>query len=135
MIKLMSWTHEQKLANQRLKRAQNGNANTKKYEKTLNGFLMRTYRNMQSRVTGIQKKKFHLYKGLPILSRAEFYSISRSDPDFLRLFIDWKATRHAQRLTPSINRIDSREGYLNYNIEWITHSENSRLGALARHAT
>ena len=32
----------------------------KKYEKTKKGFLMRLYRNMQSRVQGVQKKKHHL---------------------------------------------------------------------------
>jgi hypothetical protein len=130
----MSWTHEQKLAWQRKHRAENGNGETRRYEKTLNGFLMRTYRNMLSRVTGIQKNKAHLYKGLPILSRKEFYAISRSDPDFLRLFIDWREARHDKKLTPSINRIDSALGYLNYNIEWLTLSENSRLGAFSRHA-
>jgi hypothetical protein len=129
----MSWTPEQKLAWQRKHRAGNGNCETKRYEKTPNGFLMRTYRNMLSRVTGVQKHKAHLYSGLPILSRQEFYAISRTDPDFLRLFIDWRAARYNKKLTPSINRIHSTLGYLNYNIEWLTLSDNSRLGAFSRH--
>jgi hypothetical protein len=33
----------------------------KKYEKTPKGYLMRTYRNMKSRVLGIQHKKAHIY--------------------------------------------------------------------------
>jgi len=41
----------------------NGNAITHKYEKTKNGFLMRVYRNMRSRIAGVQKEKFHLYAG------------------------------------------------------------------------
>jgi hypothetical protein len=48
-----------------------------KYEKTKKGFLMRKYRNMQSRVTGIQKKKAHLYKDLYLLPREQYYE-SRS---------------------------------------------------------
>lgn len=36
-------------ADQRLKRQQNDNVYTRKYEKTIPGFLMRCYRNMQSR--------------------------------------------------------------------------------------
>lgn len=95
---------------------------------------MRTYRNMLSRVTGIQLKKAHLYKGLSILPRQEFYVISLSDPDYLRLFIEWKDSGYDRQLTPSINRIDATLGYENFNVEWITHSENSRLGAISRSA-
>lgn len=95
---------------------------------------MRTYRNMLSRVLGIQRRKAHLYYGLPILSREEFYVISKSDPDYNRLFIEWKDSGFDHRLTPSINRIDSHEGYLIHNVEWVTHSENSRMGALSRFA-
>ena len=87
---------------------------------------------MLSRVTGVQWRKAHLYKGLPILSRKEFYVISKSDPDFLRLYIQWKDHKYDQKFTPSINRIDSSIGYENFNLEWITHSENSRLGSLSK---
>ncbi len=61
------------LEQQRIRRKKDGNKNTKKYEKTHKGFLMRLYRNMQSRVTGVQKLKYHLYEGLTILPRKEFY--------------------------------------------------------------
>jgi hypothetical protein len=43
------------------------NRSTRTYEKTPKGFLMRTYRNMQSRVSGVQWRKAHLYAGLPTL--------------------------------------------------------------------
>lgn len=124
---------EVQLKRQREARKRTGNAITKRYEKTVNGFLMRTYRNMQSRVTGVQKKKAHLYKGLPLMSRKEFYSWAKADKVFTSLFSLWTALDYPRGLTPSINRIDSNKGYIAENVEWITHSQNSQLGAMSRH--
>jgi hypothetical protein len=101
---------------------------SKLYEKTPKGFLMRTYRNMQSRVTGVQKKKAHLYKGLPILSRNDFYAWAWDNPDFWRLYKQWAATDYDRKLSPSINRLDTNKGYTIDNMEWLTHSVNSSLG-------
>jgi hypothetical protein len=104
----------------------------KKYEKTVNGFLVRTYRNMKSRVKGIQKKKAHLYKGLEILSKDEFYDWSRSSNRFKALYERWKLSDYRRTLTPSIDRINPKQGYTLGNMRWLTHSENSRLGAISR---
>lgn len=93
---------------------------------------MRSYRNMTSRVTGVQKKKAHLYQGLPILPKADFYTWAKSNPDFWRLYRLWVKSGHMRKLTPSINRIDPDEGYVLGNIEFLTHSLNS---SLARHST
>lgn len=93
---------------------------------------MRTYRNMQSRVTGIQQKKAHLYAGLTILPRDQFYVWAQQSPKFHELYTAWVASEYARRLTPSINRINPKLGYTIDNIEWLTHSENSRLGSLNR---
>ena len=119
-------------ARQRLQRQQSGNAYTKKYEKTIRGFLMRCYRNMQSRVTGVQSKKAHLYQGLPLLDRQSFFTWALNDWQFYRLWIDWCGSDYDRRLSPSINRIDSNRGYEIGNVEWLTHSENSRLGACSK---
>ena len=117
-----------KLANQRERRRRTNNAECKIYEKTPKGFLMRTYRNMQSRVAGIQRKKAHLYKGLSLLRREEFYNWAWDDPNFWRLYKNWAAEDYDRKLTPSINRVDSSKGYDIDNIEWLTHSVNSSLG-------
>ena len=104
---------------------------TKKYEKTPNGFLMRLYRNMQSRVKGIQKIKFHLYKGCELLPREQFYTWAKESKDFHKLFKTWVKNNYSQKLTPTVNRIDPNKGYTLNNMEWLTHSENSRLGAIS----
>lgn len=98
----------------------------KKYEKTRKGLLMRTYRNMKSRVLGIQHKKAHLYKGLPILSKDVFYNWSLSNESYNTLFEMWIKSEYNKKLTPSIDRIDISKGYTEDNIRWITHSENSK---------
>lgn len=125
-------TREEKNERQRRYRSLNNNASTKKYEKSKPGFLMRTYRNMKSRVTGIQYKKIHLYGNLPLLDKDSFYSWSISNSDFNTLFDNWVCSGYDRKLTPSIDRIDSNSGYILDNMRWITHSENSRLGSLSK---
>ena len=120
-------------AKQRIRRAKNGNADTKKYEKTKNGFLMRLYRNMKSRVSGVQKLKAHLYKGKYLLPKDDFYKWAKNDKDFNVLFNEWELSNYDRKIAPSIDRIDSLGGYSLVNMRFITHSENSRLGAISRH--
>jgi len=109
-------------------RKRTGNAETHRYEKTVKGFLMRKYRNMQSRVTGIQHKKAHLYKGLSLLPREDFYNWAMPHIQFHKLWIDWVDSDYKRKLCPTVDRIDSTKGYELDNMRWITHSENSILG-------
>jgi len=118
-------TREQKNAWQREQRRRVGNTYTHRYEKTPGGFLMRAYRNMQSRVTGVQWRKAHLYEGKPLLPREQFYAWARGSAAFWALFRAWEASGHNRKLCPSVNRIDPRRGYELDNMEWVTHSENS----------
>lgn len=105
---------------------------TKIYEKTEKGFLMRVYRNMKSRIKGIQKTKFHLYKGKSLLSKETFYDWSKTS-NFSTLFTVYVKSDYQMKLAPSIDRIDASLGYEIGNIRWVTHSENSRLGSISRH--
>jgi hypothetical protein len=122
---------EEQLQKQREFRAKTGNAITLRYEKTKNGKLMRIYRNMESRVTGVQALKYHLYKGKYLLPREEFYEWAKGNPDFDRLHDDWVKSGYLRKLAPSVDRIDSEKGYSIDNMEWVTHSENSRRGSIS----
>jgi len=113
---------------QRNYRKKTANASTKKYEKTKKGKLVRTYRNMLSRTKGILKKKVHLYGGLPILDKEDFYSWSLENKDFHETFEKWVESGYEKRFSPSIDRLDTSEGYVVGNMRWVTHSENSREG-------
>lgn len=126
-------THEQRMADQRARRQRDGNIYTIRYERTKSGKLMRIYRNMQSRVEGVQHLKAHLYEGKELLSREDFYAWAADCPDFERLFDAWAESGYLRRLAPSVDRVDSRRGYSTDNMEWVTHSENSRRGAVNRH--
>lgn len=107
------------------------NAQRREYEKTPNGFLMRAYSNAKARVSGVQKEKAHIYLGLPIMSREEFYAWAWNDPNFWRLYRMWTMAGFPMKLTPSLNRIDPRRGYVAGNVEWVTHSVNSSLARKA----
>lgn len=87
---------------------------------------------MLSRVTGVQQKKAHLYEGLPILTSVEFKEWAINREDLKQIYAKWVASGNKRKLTPSIDRINTDEGYLIGNIRWLTHSENSSLGARSK---
>lgn len=113
-------------------RSRTGNASTKKYEKTQKGFLMRLYRNMDSRINGVQKAKHHLYAGKFLLTRDEFYEWAFNCDEFFHFFMAYTDSGFDRKLAPSVDRIDSSKGYSIDNMEWVTHSENSRRGNRSR---
>jgi hypothetical protein len=122
-----NYSSEEYLRKQREYRLTTNNAATTKYEHTKKGKLMRTYRNMQSRVRGILKKKAHLYAGLPILPRSDFYRWALASNSFHSLYDGWVASNYRCGESPSVDRIDATEGYVISNMRWLTHRENSRL--------
>lgn len=114
------------LQKQREYRKHTGNKVTKIYEKTKQGFLMRLYRNMKSRVNGIQKAKYHLYKDKYLMPEVEFYDWALRNSTFHTLFEAYELSGYERKLAPSVDRIDSSLGYEFENIEFVTMSENSR---------
>lgn len=95
---------------------------------------MRLYRNMKSRIEGVQRMKAHLYSGKELFSKEEFYNWAKSRPEFHALFEEYKNNNYPRKLAPSVDRIDSNEGYNLSNVEWVTMQENSRRGAVSRHS-
>ena len=126
-------TKEERLKYQQSRRKANGNADTKKYEKSVSGFLMRMYRNMKSRVTGVQKQKSHLYVGKSLLSKEDFYEWAECSPMFRVLWSSYVNSGYNRKLVPTVDRKDSSKGYELDNMEWVTHSVNSQRGAISRH--
>jgi len=93
---------------------------------------MRLYRNMKSRVQGVQKVKFHLYEGKELMGRDQFYEWAISSVEFYTLFMEWEKSNYTRRLAPSVDRVDPTKGYSLDNMEWVTMSENSRRGNLSK---
>lgn len=127
-------TQEERNKWQRERRAQNNNAYTKKYEKTRKGFLMRMYRNMNSRINGIQWRKAHLYSGKSLMTKSEFYDFANNDANFNTLFSNWGQSNYDRKLAPSIDRIDSSKGYEIGNVRFVTFSENCRNTSRLKHS-
>lgn len=125
---------EERLLKQKEYRLKNNNRCTKEYEKTYKGFLMRLYRNMKSRITGVQKQKFHLYEGKELFDKDEFYSWALEQPAFYELFEAYKNSGFERKLAPSIDRVDSSKGYLFDNVEWVTMLENSLHGIKSKYS-
>jgi len=109
----------------RMYRFKNNNICTRRYEKTKKGFLVRMYRNMTSRVKGVQKDYIHIYQGLDILPKEQFYEFALNNSEFHRLFKEWEDALYERRLCPSIDRIDTKFGYTLENIQFLTMSENA----------
>lgn len=97
----------------------------RRYERTKKGFLVRLYRNMQSRISGIQRRKFHLYAGKDLVAREDFYAWALASQEYHSLFEEWERSGHQRRLSPSVDRKDSDLGYELANMQWLTHSQNS----------
>lgn len=114
---------------QKASRLKNKYWDCKKYEKTKKGFLMRLYRNIKSRITGVQKEKFYLYEGKAILDKQVFYEWALNNGEFHRLFKEYEDSGYDRRLAPSVDRLKSEFGYELSNMEFVTHSVNSSRGA------
>lgn len=124
--------HEERLQYQKEYRKRTNNSATYRYEKTPKGFLMRLYRNMKSRISGVQKKKHHLYQGKELLDKNTFYGWAENNQSFWKLYSKWIMSNYNRKFTPSVDRVNSNKGYSLDNMEWITHSENSRRGSVSR---
>lgn len=95
---------------------------------------MRLYRNMKSRIDGVQKTKHHLYIGKFLLEKELFYIWANNSPEFFKLYAEYVASGYDRKLAPSVDRVDSSNGYTLDNMEWVTMSENSRRGTISRYA-
>jgi len=131
----MPRTQEQINERQRELRKINGNVHTKKYERTKKGFLMRKYHHMLGRINGEEwYAGVHLWAGKEILSKDDFYNWSMNNPDFHRLFKEWEDSGYERNLCPSVDRLDSKLGYLIDNMEFVTFLENATRGSRSRWA-
>lgn len=86
---------------------------------------MRVYRNMLSRVLGVQKREAQYYQGLPLLPKNVFYMWASGDSEFQQLWDEWQRSGLNRKLTPSIDRLDATQGYVLDNMQWLTNSRNS----------
>ena len=66
------------------------------------------------------------YRGLPYLSKEEWQEFLRRTYGTRRkLYAVWEASGFKLRLTPTVDRKDSKLGYLPENIRWLPYHENT----------
>jgi len=121
-------TKEERNKYQREYRIRTGNRGTKAYEKTIKGFIMRQYRNIKSRIEGVQRHNAHLYAGKYLMPKEEYYNFAINDPDFNRLWVDYVASGYDSAKAPSPDRKDTTDGYRASNIRFITALDNALQG-------
>lgn len=98
-----------------------------RYKATIDRFLSNIYTRMLQRVRGLNTRNPHLFKGKPILEREFFKMWSKNHPEFLILYKQWVISEFNNKLTPSVNRLDSSRGYTIDNMEWVTFSQNCTM--------
>jgi len=98
---------------------------------TIRAFLLNLYGNMKKRVQG-KHGYLNLYKNKPLVAKEVFLNWAQNHPTFLSLYKQWYMCNFNIKLTPSVNRIDSRRGYTLDNMEWLTFSQNCTLAHATR---
>lgn len=79
------------------------------------------------------QKKQHLYGGLTILSKQEFLLWAEETEVFKTMFMQYLESGKDLRLAPTVDRINPCFGYERWNMQWLTHSENSRKAVIQHH--
>lgn len=86
-------------------------------------YLGRKYDSIQNRVRGWGHS---FYKGISLLPRRDFMAWAMKQPSFNVLFDQYTDAGRPRKLAPSIDRIDSKKGYIPGNMRFVTVSENTR---------
>jgi hypothetical protein len=83
---------------------------------------------MKKRVQGKHRYP-QLYKDKPLIAKEVFLNWAKNHPSFLVLYKRWAMCDFDIKLTPSVNRINSKKGYTLDNMEWVTFSQNCALAS------
>ncbi len=98
-----------------------------KHKATIDRFLSNLYSKMYQRTQGRCTQRPDLFKGKSIMPRDVFKNWAKNHPDFFKLYKQWTTSHFDQRLTPSVNRLDSSRGYTLDNVEFVTFSQNCMM--------
>lgn len=100
---------------------------------TVSGFVASTFNNMKRRTEGRGKSRTkHIYSGLSLIDRKKFTDFTRNSKVFMLLYKEWINCDCDLRLRPTINRINSKKGYTEENMEWVTYSMNSSMAHVSK---
>ena len=100
-------------------------AHLRNFDTSFEGLPSRRYRGMKERTHGCRRNRRHTSAmNKPICSKQEFIDWSVTDPDYVRLYREWKDSGFKPDLSPSIHRLDESLGYELGNMKWLTRLEH-----------
>jgi hypothetical protein len=91
----------------------------REYDRTLNGLVHKIYGQQKSN----SKRRGHKP---PAYTFDALYDWFLSQPNYKKLYDNWKNSGYIKDLTPSIDRLDDNKGYSFDNIQLITWQENRK---------
>lgn len=89
----------------------------------INVFVKVMYRGIRDRSKRAYRPSYYL---MPICSQQEFEEMALQNESLKKLYKEWIESGHFFHLTPSVDRIDNKKGYLIDNIQFLTFIENTR---------
>lgn len=89
------------------------------------------YSSLRSRCTKIHvtngiKKSVYGKKFLTKKEWTRWCYESDTYAKFIQIYNDWVQSNFERKLAPSIDRVDSKKGYIIGNLQWLTQSQNSQ---------
>lgn len=83
------------------------------------------YNQIKQRVEGRATRRYSV-EGKELLSYLDYCAWIKNNIDsFEKVYKRWEDSGYKRGLTPSIDRVDNKKGYIGSNMRWITVSENS----------
>lgn len=89
------------------------------------------YSMIKGRCTKVRNSNGKPYKvfGTDYLSKEEwlYWCYEKENyKKFMKIYNSWVQSDYNQKLTPSIDRIDNKIGYISSNLQWLTLSQNCK---------
>lgn len=95
-------------------------------------YLSHRYAMIKERCEG-RNRDCMRYKGKPYCTQEEWWQwCEKTYSTFISLYHNWQDQGFQKKYAPSVDRIDNDGGYTPDNMQWLTHSENSRKGQNVR---
>ncbi len=104
----------------------------REYRKTKKSVITKAYQGMRRRVSGEQAHHIK-YMGMELLPREDFIKWAKDNKVLDKLYKEWYARGCEYKYTPSVDRLDPRQGYYLENMDWCTISENTKRMLNSKH--